>query len=151
MLKRISEQIAEDFINVVRGVMTGEEGVNDKVGRNTLENSDLLRQMKTVASADDDKIIVSLYINSYITFVESGRRAGAKYPPVAPILRWMKKHNISTDNGTLWKIMHSIVEQGISPRPIMKTAMDILERHYSDEWMDKVFEEIVKRLDETFK
>ena len=145
----VAKAIANDFMNLVRDVMLGDVGINGKVMFNTLERSDIIRQMQTRASANGD-IVVELLLNHYIVYIEHGRRAGAKYPPVEPILRWMKKNGIPTDNGTLWKIMHSIVERGIAPRPIMATAFDIIDKEYSDKWMDMVFDELVKLLDEAF-
>jgi hypothetical protein len=48
--------------------------------------------------------IFSLIFPSYIEYINSGRRAGAKMPPSDAIIAWCRSKGIPTDNGTIWRI-----------------------------------------------
>jgi hypothetical protein len=48
--------------------------------------------------------IFSLIFPSYIEYINSGRRAGAKMPPSDAIIAWCREKGIPTDNNTIWRI-----------------------------------------------
>jgi hypothetical protein len=71
---------------------------------------------------------IRFFFLQYGIFVESGRRAGAKQPPINPILKWIEERGITPDEGTskrslAFLIARSIGEKGIRPTPFMKAAV----------------------------
>jgi hypothetical protein len=71
---------------------------------------------------------IRFFFLQYGIYVESGRRAGAKQPPINPILKWIEERGITPDEGTskrslAFLIARSIGEKGIRPTPFMKAAV----------------------------
>ena len=146
---RVAEVIARDVADIVRSVMEGETGVNRKVGRNTLKDSELFRSVRTQAVGD---IVIDLLLNDYVVFVESGRRAGAKMPPPAAIADWCRRKGINADNSTVFAICRAIARDGIAPRPVMATAFDMMDsERWSGRWLDMLFDELCEALDNYFR
>jgi len=66
-------------------------------------------------------------------WVTQGRRKGAKFPPPAPILKWIKEKGIRgrdqktgrfiSDKSLTFLISRGIARDGIAPLPFMKTAI----------------------------
>ena len=69
----ICREIAQDIVKAAREVMASSIGVNDKVGKNTLADSDLSRQIDWSIQFGDDVVIQTLF-NYYIQFIEEGRK-----------------------------------------------------------------------------
>ena len=140
--------IAKDVVSLIRQVMEGETGINRKVGINTLKDSELFKSVRASASGD---IVIDLLLNDYIIYVESGRRKGAKMPPPDAIASWCKRKGLPSDNNTVWAICKAISRDGIAPRPVIATAFDLMDSdEWSGRWLDMVFEEITKVLDNYF-
>lgn len=145
----VANIIAKDVMSLVRQVMEGETGINKKVGINTLKDSELFKSVRASAS---DNIVIELFINDYIIYVENGRRKGAKMPPFDVIANWCKRKGLPTDNSTVWAICRAISRDGIAPRPVMAMAFALMDNdEWSGKWLDMVFEEITKTLDNYFK
>lgn len=142
----VAKTIASDIADIVRAVMSSETGVNRKVGKNTLKDSELFRSVRTKAEGD---IVIDLLLNDYVIYVESGRRKGAKMPPPAPIADWCRRKGLPADNSTVFAICRAIARDGIAPRPVMAEAFDMMDSSFNW-WGDIIFEEICGRLDEYF-
>lgn len=142
--------IADDIINVMRAVMASNIGINKKVGKNTLVDSDIYRTLNSAVQEAGDNIIVSLFINHYAIYIESGRRPGTTPPPFNAIADWCRRKGIRDDNRTVWAIIQAIVRDGISPRPIISVFFEHIDRKFNEEYYDLIFNEIIKRLDEYF-
>lgn len=144
--------IADEVVAIVRAVLDSPAGINVKVNRNTLgkDKSRLYDDVVANLLASDD-IVVSLLVNDYIKFIESGRRAGAKMPPFQPIYEWCKRKGLPSDNSTVWAICKAISRDGIAPRPIMSNVLSIIDNRWDSEWSDSIFEEITKELDKIFQ
>lgn len=148
----ISKVIAEEVLLILRQVLDGDTGINVKVARNTLgKGESRLYDDAVTALESSDDIVVRLLVNNYIIFIEHGRRKGAKRPPFQPIYEWAKRKGLPTDNGFIWAVMQSIVEDGIAPRPVMARTFDLIDKRFDSVWSDQIFNEIVKSLDEVFK
>ena len=61
--------------------------------------------------------IFLLIMPDYVEYVNSGRRAGAKMPPIEAIANWCRSKGIPSDNQTIWKIRKSIAEDGTGATP----------------------------------
>jgi len=149
MLTRIMYEFGKDIAKIVRMVMESNVGINSKTGGNTLSKSDIYRQLSVISTSDGD-LVFDIMLNDYITFIESGRRKGAKFPPVEPIVRWARKHGIPTDNSTIYLIRRAISRDGIKPRPIMAKVFEELDRAWEGEWSDRLFNIITENLDKFF-
>ena len=139
----------KDIMEIVRAVMSSDAGVNRKVLKNTLTDSDIYKELDVIATHDGD-LVFDLMLNGYLKYIESGRRSGAKMPPVKPIVEWAKKHGISTDNSTIWAIRKAISRDGIAPRPIMDYVFIELDKMWDSRWSDELFNKITEELDKYF-
>ena len=146
---KIVMEFSKDLMTLVRMVMESNVGINQKVGANTLVGSDIYKTLSVKATNDGD-LIFDILLNDYITFIESGRRKGAKFPPVAPIVAWARKKGIPTDNSTIFLIRRAISRDGIAPRPIMAYVMDEVDREWDDQLADKLFNQIIEIIDKFF-
>lgn len=149
MLTRVMYAFGKDIAALVRMVMDSNVGVNQKVGRNTLSDSDIYRTLSVRATNDGD-LVMDIVLNDYIQYIESGRRKGAKFPPVEPIVRWCKEKGIPSDNSTIFLIRRAIARDGIAPRPIMAKVFDELDRAWDNEWSDKLFDIIMETINKFF-
>ena len=144
----VARVIASDVVSLVRQVMESDTGINRKVGINTLKDSELFKSVRASASGD---IVIDLLLNDYIIYVESGRRKGSKMPPPTAIASWCKRKGLPSDNSTVWAICRAISRDGIAPRPVMATVFDLMDSdEWSGRWLDELFEEITKVLDNYF-
>lgn len=150
MLEQIIIAFRDDILSIIRAVMSGDAGINSKTGSNTLADSNLIKSLEVIAT-DDGDLVFDVMMNDYIQYIESGRRKGAKMPPVEPIVKWAKRHGISTDNSTIWAIRKAISRDGIRPRPIFEHVMEELDNKWDNEWSDKIFDKITEIIDEFFK
>ena len=149
MLTRVMYEFGKDIASLVRMVMDSNAGVNQKVGRNTLSDSDIYRTLSVRATNDGD-LVMDIVLNDYIQYIESGRRKGAKFPPVEPIVRWCKEKGIPSDNSTIFLIRRAIARDGIAPRPIMAKVFDELDRAWDNEWSDRLFDIIMETINKFF-
>lgn len=146
---KIVMEFSKDLMTLVRMVMESNVGINQKVGTNTLVDSNIYKTLSVKATNDGD-LIFDIVLNDYITYIESGRRKGAKFPPVAPIVAWARKKGIPTDNSTIFLIRRAISRDGIAPRPIMAYVMDEVDREWDDQLADKLFNQIIEIIDKFF-
>lgn len=143
----VAREIAGEVVAFVHAVMEGDAGINRKVNINTLVDSELF---KSVQASAEGNIVISLLLNDYVVYVESGRRAGAKMPPFQPIYEWAKRKGLPTDNNTVWAICKAIARDGIAPRPVIATAFSMMDERFETDWSDRIFHEIIKELDKYF-
>jgi len=147
-ISKLVMEFSKDIMDLVRVVMESNLLDNHKVGRNTIIGSDIYKTLQ-VKSTNDGDLIFDIILNDYLTFIESGRRKGAKFPPVEPIVRWARSRGIPTDNSTIYLIRRAISRDGIAPRPFMATVMEQIDLNMEN-WYDKLFEEIIKLINEFF-
>lgn len=142
-------ELSKEISDIVRGVMSSSLLINNKVGSNTIVGSDIYRELQVRATNDGD-LVYDIILNDYITFIESGRRKGAKMPPVEPIVNWARKHGISTDNSTIFLIRRAISRDGIKKRPFMATVFEHIDNRWNNSWSDELFDEITTIITEFF-
>lgn len=146
---KIVMEFSKDLMQLVRMVMESNVGINQKVGRNTLTSSQIYKTLSVRATNDGD-LIFDIVLNDYITFIESGRRKGAKFPPVEPIVRWARSKGIPTDNSTIFLIRRAISRDGIKPRPIMQYVFEEVDREWDEQLADELFNKIMEMIDNFF-
>ena len=144
----LAKVFAEDVMNITADIMASSMLVNDKVGRNTIApDSNIFKEMYAKASGN---IVIQLLLNDYVQYIESGRKAGSKFPPIQPIVQWAKKRGIPTDNSTIFLIRRAIAEDGIRPRPFMYKVLETIDNKWDGEWSSELFNELTKIIDEFF-
>jgi hypothetical protein len=146
---KIVMEFSKDLMTLVRMVMESNVGINQKVGTNTLVDSNIYKTLSVKATNDGD-LIFDIILNDYLVFIESGRRKGAKFPPVAPIVAWARKKGIPTDNSTIFLIRRAISRDGIKPRPLMQYVFEEIDREWDDSLADKLFNQIIEIIDKYF-
>lgn len=144
----LAKAFAEDVMTITADIMASSMLVNDKVGRNTIApDSKIFKEMYAKASGN---IVIQLLLNDYVQYIESGRKAGSKLPPIQPIVQWAKKRGIPTDNSTIFLIRRAIAEDGIRPRPFMYKVLETIDKKWEGEWSSDLFNELTKIIDEFF-
>ena len=144
----LAKAFAEDVMNITADIMASSMLVNDKVGMNTIApDSNIFKEMYAKASGN---IVIQLLLNDYVQYIESGRKAGSKFPPIQPIVQWAKKRGIKTDNSTIFLIRRAIAEDGIRPRPFMYKVLETIDNKWDGEWSSELFNELTKIIDEFF-
>lgn len=148
---KIVMEFSKDLMELVRMVMESNVGINSKTKppRNTLIDSNIYKTLSVRATHDGD-LIFDIILNDYIQFIESGRRVGAKFPPVKPIVDWAKKRGIPTDNATLFLIRRAISRDGIKPRPILQYVFEEVDREWDEKLADEIFNKIMQEVDKFF-
>lgn len=142
--------IAEEVKGVLRAVLESDKGLNEKVGHNTLVDSNLYKELE-VGVTEDNFEVVTMLVNDYIEYIEEGRAPGS-YPPPTVIAAWCQRKGIPSDNRTVYLICHSIYENGIAPRPIFDGeggVWSIIEEYW-DDWSEMVFNTLTEQLDDYF-
>lgn len=147
-ISKIVMEFSKDIMDIVRVVMESNLLDNHKVGRNTIIGSDIYKNLKVITKNDGD-LVFDILLNDYLTYIESGRRKGAKMPPVEPIVRWARSRGIPTDNSTIYLIRRAISRDGIAPRPFMATVMEQIDLNMENLY-DKIFDEITKLINDFF-
>jgi hypothetical protein len=148
---KIVMEFSKDLMTLVRMVMESNVGINYKTKppKNTLKGSNLYKTLSVKATNDGD-LIFDIILNDYLTFIESGRRKGAKFPPVEPIVKWARSRGIPTDNSTIFLIRRAISRDGIKPRPFMAHVLEEIDREWDDSLADELFNKIISEIDKYF-
>ena len=143
----LAKAFAEDVMTITADIMASNLMLNKK-GINTIApNSDIFKQMYAKASGN---IVIQLLLNDYVQYIESGRKAGSKFPPIEAIRKWAKKKLGKEDNSTIFLIRRKIVEDGIKPRPFMYKVLETIDKKWDGEWSSELFNELTKIIDEFF-
>lgn len=145
LLEAVGESLKETWIEVLRALPP------TTAGYPALEDSELIKNV--TYKIDDATGSVSLYLPFYEKYIESGRRAGAKPPPIDVIIKWMKRKGIAVgqENRVAFAIARGISKNGIKARPFTDTAVEkstentgiIIELAVSG-WLDAVLVELTK-------
>lgn len=143
--------IARNLVELAKDVLDDDNvGLNIKVGRNTLTDSDLKNKLATVVEANDDPVITALF-NNYVVYLEWHRPPMyGKRPPIDSLKEWASKNGIPTDAGTLWVISNAIWRDGHAGRPIFSTLDKKVAYAFDIGWSDQLFDEITNDLDNLF-
>lgn len=150
-LNKILTEIAKDIIELARQVMASDVGINEKVGKNTLIDSDLYKEIESQVNVN----VIYLLFNHYINFVEWTRpKDHGKQPPTQVIIDWMNKKNIKPTNGNIksvaWVIARAIQRDGWKGRPILETLTKQLDNKWDNDYSERLFDLIIKDLESFF-
>ena len=142
-ISKIVTEFTKDIMQLVSAAMEGQDLDNNK------SSSDIYKNLQVKATNDGD-LVFDIILNDYLTFIESGRRKGADMPPVEAIVEWAKKHDIPTDNSTIFLIRRAISRDGIAPRPFMDKVFKDIDDVWDKNWADELFDEIMRMINDFF-
>ena len=98
----------------------------------------LYKTIDYTITSKSDSYLVTINLEAYWVFLERGRRAGAKMPPVSAIEKWIKvrkilprpvtlksgKQRVPTVQQLAYVIARSIARNGCSARPFMRETIE---------------------------
>lgn len=149
-VEKVIKELGKAFLIAYKASLYSNKGINKKVNKNTLIDSSLDNDTITRVFDNGGDAMVELLINQHIHFVESGRRKGAKFPPIEPIVRWCRSKGLPTDNSTVFLIRRAISRDGIQPRPILDTVFEDMDAQMEQIYFDKIFDSIITQLNNYF-
>ncbi len=118
-LKKAVDTFAQEYVEAVGDILRKA----DKIASRELIESLKYRLFKTgLGTSWTVKLIAAFHLK----YVESGRRAGAKPPPIEPIKQWTRDKGI--DEGLAYPIAKSIGEKGIQPLDVTQQAFKDVQR-----------------------
>lgn len=166
ILKNVAEilkGIAEECKAMSRYAMS-QHGINDKVGSDTLTNSNIYNSIEV--KVDTNNALITILVDGYIDYIQGGRRPNKPFPwhiALEVLADWCQSKGLPSDNTTIYFIRKSIIEKGISPRPVFEiiegtspsnpndVVMEDLADKYWDDWADQIFEAITEGIDYEFQ
>lgn len=153
--KKIIKEIAKDIIKGAREIMDSDICINPKVYKNTLSGSNLYNQIKWNYQPNDDNIVINLFFNYYIEYIESGRKPKrGKRPPTREIVKWLKrKHIVSSNeniNSVAYVISRSIWTDGYKARKILEALDKYVDSNFDEKYADMIFNALFQEVDDYF-
>lgn len=146
-IEKIHEELGLIAKQVKRAIQWSMEknGENDKVRKNTLVDSHIYDELNV---SENDLEFIKILIHDYYQYIESGMESG-HWVDEQYLIPWMIDKGIDTDNSTLWNIQYSIWKYGISPRPFMDDAWEMVDEYW-DEWADSIVEIMFEDIEDFF-
>ncbi len=149
---KIIEGIANDVLILSHLIMEDDTiSSNRKINKNTLRDSNLIKDVETKIESIDNPVIINALFNHYVIFLEWSRpKKHKKKPPIDVLRDWALSRGIPTDNDTLWKISYAIWRDGHTGRPILATLEKEIEDSFDKEIFDKLFNSIIEEITKYF-
>lgn len=144
-IAKILNELTKDFVLVFQEALASKAGINQKVGRNTLINSNVFNQIE---SDNNGRDLIRLYVNFYIDAINEGRKPYAPRLSIKDLKDWAIRKNIPTDNKTLYSIREAIWRDGIKPRPIIEVFYQMASEGWTNHLAKKIYDAIYKNLEE---
>lgn len=153
-LAKIIQEITNDIVKGARDIMASDVGINQKVGKNTLVGSNLYKQISTQFKQDDN-IVINLFFNHYIEFIESGRMPKkGKRPPVLEIAKWLRRKHIVSSNENIMKVAYAVSyaiwRDGYKSRKIIEALDKYVDSGFENKYADMIFDALFKEVDDYF-
>ena len=153
-LAKIIQEITNDIVKGARDIMASDIGINQKVGKNTLVGSNLYKQISTQFKQDDN-IVINLFFNHYIEFIESGRMPKkGKRPPVLEIAKWLRRKHIVSSNENIMKVAYAVSyaiwRDGYKARKVLEALDKYVVSGFENKYADMIFNALFKEVDDYF-
>lgn len=121
----------------------------------------LYKTIDYTITSNNDSYLVTINLEAYWVFLEKGRRAGAKMPPVEAIEKWIKvrkilprpvalksgKQRVPTVQQLAYVIARSISRRGIAPRPFMRESINQTIDDFKSKLSAAVREDVLDNLE----
>lgn len=152
--------VMDDILQQVHLIMASEAGINAKVGKNTLQGSNLDSTVKGTVSGDT----IDISFNDYIVYIEWNRPPKyGKQPPYSVILDWIKRKNIRPTAGNIktveqlaWAIRYAIWRDGWKRRLIAGFGTyhspldEYIDKMWEEKWADGLYKIIMSEINRYF-
>lgn len=154
-LAKVIQEITEDILKGVRDIMDSDVGINQKVGINTLHNSNLYNQIKQSWKETGDNVVIDTFFNHYIESIESGRKPKTgDRPPVLEIAKWLRRKHIVSSNENIMKVAdtvsNAIWRDGFKARKILEALDKYVDSNFDEKYADMIFDALFKEVDDYF-
>lgn len=146
-MNELVKYIKEEILALFRLILESEYGINEKVGRNTLADSNLHKEAKVESNSIEN---FNLFYNDYLDAIEKGKKPFTEKVSVQALVSWAKRKGISSDSKTIYAIRESIYKYGIKARPLLVHFERELDEIFDQDIFDRIFEEITKSLEKYF-
>lgn len=141
-LDKLTQELAKEIERLAQMVLK-ENGIG--------EGTKLYDDLKVEIDSMEDGIVLSSFFNSYLSYIENGRKPKTgKKPPIEALKSWAVSKGIPADNNTLYAISYAIWRDGIAPRPILAMLEERVEEYINNEFANKLNEAIVAELETRF-
>ena len=121
----------------------------------------LYKTIDYTITSKSDSYLVTINLEEYWKYIEKGRRAGAKMPPVSAIEKWINvrkilprpvalksgKQRVPTIQQLAYVIARSISRNGIAPRPFMRESIEDTMKDFQSKLSAAVREDVLENLD----
>ena len=125
-----------------------------------MNNGELYRSISYSVSTVSSGWVISVSLAEYWKYIENGRRAGAKMPPVSAIENWINVKQIVPHSMTLksgktviptipqlsFLIARSIGQRGIPPKPLFKNSFEAAKQQFIQVIKDAITQDIKENL-----
>lgn len=125
-----------------------------------MNNGELYRNISYSVSTGTGGWIISVSLEKYWKYIENGRRAGAKMPPLDVIEKWIdvkqiKPHSMTLKSGKTvipappqlpFLIARSIGRRGIAPKPLFKNSFEAAKKQFIQVIKDAITQDIKESL-----
>ena len=125
-----------------------------------MNNGELYRTISYSVSTGNSGWVISVSLADYWKYIENGRRAGAKMPPVSAIENWINVKQIVPHSMTLksgktviptipqlsFLIARSIGQRGIPPKPLFKKSFEAAKQQFMQVIKDAITQDIKENL-----
>ena len=125
-----------------------------------MNNGELYRTISYSVSTVNSGWVISVSLADYWKYIENGRRAGAKMPPVSAIENWINVKQIVPHSMTLksgktvvptipqlsFLIARSIGQRGIPPKPLFKNSFEAAKQQFIQVIKDAITQDIKESL-----
>lgn len=154
-LARIIREITNDIVREARDIMSSSVGINEKVGKNTLVDSNLYRMIKSEFVQNPDNIVINVFFNHYIEYIESGRKPKeGKRPPVFEIVKWLRRKRIVASNQNIlsvaYAVSYAIWRDGYKARKILETLDKYIDSEFDKRYADMIFDALFEEVEKLF-
>ena len=125
-----------------------------------MNNGELYKTISYSVSTGTGGWVISVSLADYWKYIENGRRAGAKMPPVSAIENWINVKQIVPHSMTLksgktviptipqlsFLIARSIGRRGIPPKPLFKNSFEAAKQQFIQVIKDAITQDIKENL-----
>lgn len=149
----LANQFGKDYVKVLVTLLKNNT-VPSRAGLRPypkVATGNLIRSINYRLQPTANGIQVQLLSEDYLKYVDQGRRAGAKYPPIAPLLRWARVKGLP--EGAAYGAQKNIHRFGIKPTNVIKKTLNILQtsRNANRIYEQRMVDNIVKLLERNYQ
>lgn len=125
-----------------------------------MNNGELYKTISYSVSTVNSGWVISVSLADYWKYIENGRRAGAKMPPLPAIENWIRVKQIIPHSMTLksgktviptipqlsFLIARSISQRGIPPKPLFKNSFEAAKTQFIEVIKEAITQDIKENL-----